>query len=131
MRAPEWWDEARVPIAFLVAPLAVPPVAILCLGAPPLDSTMGAFAVIVAVVAYVGTVIFGGPLYLILRSYNVTTFPVAPGAGAAVGMLTMWLMWVMLDPYPPSALIKVGGFCGAAVGTVLWLIARPDRPQRS
>ena len=115
----------RTMIAFSVAPLAVPLIAtayFASLGAPE-----GALLVILAVsviVAYGGTFVLGVPLYLFLRAQKATAFAIAPALGFLAGAL---VMCVLAGRSVSSANLGFGGLSGAAVGAILWLIARPDR----
>jgi hypothetical protein len=85
MRMPAWWDSARTPVAFLVAPLAVPLIFALYMQWPRSDLATSLAIVFSAFVAYAGTLIFGLPLYLFLRAQNATAFVIAPPFGFVVG----------------------------------------------
>jgi len=73
--------------------------------------------------SYFGIFLFGLPLYLLLRAYKLTAFWLAPVVGFVAGFAMMGLAssWLGLP------LVSVAGPSGAAVGALLWLIARPDR----
>jgi hypothetical protein len=74
---------------------------------------------------YLGTLLFGLPLYLLLRAYGQTEFWLAPVVGFLAGLAMMYLVrsWLGIP------LLSVAGPSGAAVGALLWLIARPDRQR--
>lgn len=91
---------------------------------------------------YLGTVLLGPPVYLALRARKLTAFWIAPLAGfvVGVGMLCLFLIVLSLsfgqnfgtalaslDSSQFKAAVAFGGLPGAAVGALLWLIARPDR----
>lgn len=135
---------ARPIIAFLVAPLAAP--LFVAVDMYPLLSTPFSVRVVLylsILTAYVGTFVFGIPAYLLLRARKWTAFWFAPVLGFMGGALAWWLFlavpWTggsfrfepvwdlsrlrdVLWPYGPL---------GALVGTLLWLIARPDRAESS
>lgn len=138
------WTIVRVPIAFVVAPLAVPMIlavpVILGLIVAPQSGPNPALLMTIGfspLVAYGGTILFGIPLYLILRAQRLTDFRFAPLAGGAVGLITMILPLMatagsgrgqsMMNNPAWTATFALCALSGAAVGTVLWLIARPDR----
>jgi len=126
METSQW--EPREVIAFMLAPLVVPVVTGLYIGRE-LDSTgiFGLLIVLIATVAgYVGTLVIGLPLYVLLRKHNATAFLFAPVSGAVIGAVTMWLVWSVGDLDRLRDFWGFGALIGAAVGTVLWLIARPD-----
>jgi Zn-dependent protease with chaperone function len=136
MRAPPWWDAARTPIAFLVAPVAVPILAVVFLQ-PPLHDIGVAFIIVVSwFVAYVGVFVFGLPVYRFMLARNATTFWIAPAVGFVVGAIMYWVTLALVGlmfgakdlgrPDDISDALKLGGVAGAAVGAVLWVIARPD-----
>ncbi len=98
------------------------------------------------VLGYLGTVLFGPPVYLALRAVKLTAFWIAPLAGfvVGVGMMCLFLIGLPLsfghnlapalakfDYALFKAAVESGGPPGAAVGALLWLIARPDRQRRS
>ncbi len=115
----------RTMAAFYVAPLAVPLITALYLasrGGP--EGVEATVVVVSALVAYAGTFALGVPLYLFLRVRNLTAFWIAPVFGFIVGAIVMFLL-VGRDVSPAN--LQFGGLCGAVVGTILWLIARPDR----
>ena len=144
-------------VAFLVAPLAVPLVmsalAIQILLEVP---SLYWFGLLVAlIVSYVGVLLVGAPVYMMLRSRGWSDFWLAPVVGLVAGV-TVATALVLIFPLalksetvlsvvariadgahwgevfivgPGAAGIVVGpGILGAIVGTVLWLIGRPDRP---
>jgi hypothetical protein len=155
---------ARTSAAFVFAPLVVPALWVAYMAfemygnnspyPPPLLLLYSATAVISAIVAYSGTVVFGVPIYLWLRIKRRTGFALAPLAGFGAGVVAMLLLLVwteatthitMLVPAPGrppgstelvqsswswagalEALVE-GGLSGAVVAVVLWLIDRPDR----
>jgi hypothetical protein len=78
---------------------------------------------IALVVSYVATGAFGAPLYLFLRAQNVTAFVIAPAAGLIAGVIVMSML---LGGFVSSSALQFGALTGAAVGALLWLIARPD-----
>lgn len=134
----------RPAIAFLVAPLAVP-----ILLVPYLNSLMPAqfwFVVALcfsAITAYAGTFLFGIPAYLFLQARKWTAFWIAP----VLGFIAAGLAWTAFAALfglslgsdlsgVKRVLSNVSGLrdvlwpfgpLGAVVGSLLWLIARPDR----
>jgi hypothetical protein len=131
----------RAAIAFLIAPLAVP-----ILMARGLYSAMSSpdwfmVALVISILtAYAGALLFGLPAYLWLRRRKWTAFWVAPVAGFVVGGLT-WCAIVALFGSRgnlsdvDSVLRNVKdlrevlwpfGPLGAVVGSLLWIIGRPD-----
>jgi hypothetical protein len=127
MPMPAWWDDIRVGVAFLVAPAMVP--LYLCMTPNSIGfKGVDAFILMVAAIfSYIVTFVFGLPIYLELRAWNLTAFWIAPLVGIVAGAGL-------------GALLPVGGFlqgaqafgavAGALVAMVLWAIARPDRPAR-
>ena len=133
-----YWNVIRTPIAFLVAPLAVP----FIFGAyyqsfDPPTSGQGLFRAILsvsAIVAYLGVIIFGVPIYRLLQKHKLTAFWIAPLVGFIVGAIVYMLLAVPLgvpavigNAEASAAAFKFAAPAGAAVGAILWLIARPDR----
>jgi hypothetical protein len=121
---PEWWDEIRVPVAFLVAPAMVP--LYLCMnpasfGVP--DVVPYWVTTLAALFSYLATFVIGIPLYLVLRAWNLTAFWVAPLAGSAAGV---GLASVLPGDGSLHAVQAFGAVSGALVAMVLWAIARPD-----
>jgi hypothetical protein len=125
----EWINAMRFPIALLVAPLAAPVVVLLLMGAPLFhpDGYVALFAGIATAVAYFGTMLFGLPLFAFFVGRGRTEFWIAIICGFAVGAIAMGLVWAILGFAVPAGMLIIGGLSGAAVGTVLWLITRPDR----
>jgi uncharacterized membrane protein YfcA len=124
MPTPEWWDEIRVPVAFLVAPAMVP--LYLCIipnsfSVPGVDPLI---IVLASILSYLGTFVIGIPLYLALRAWNLTAFWVAPIVGILVGGC---LGSLLPDDNFSHAAQRFGVVVGVLVAMVLWLIARPDR----
>ena len=130
--------------AFLVAPLAVPILLGPYLYSP--SSTPSWFVAILVmslIAAYGGVAILGIPTYLFLRARNWTGFWIAPVAGFVIGGVVWTLFGAFLGAMLGhglasivSTLITAGalkdilwpfGPVGAAVGALLWFIARPDR----
>ena len=141
-------DTMRQVIAFLVAPLVVPLLflAVLYLSPPGIESIFGTALFVSGFIAYVGTFMFGIPIYEFLRARNLTAFWIAPAAGVVVGAIMMYVFFVLLGLFfgtsisdtlshfgRPDLLLFSLGFgapAGAAVGATFWLIARPDRRTR-
>jgi hypothetical protein len=123
-----WWDDVRVWMAFGIAPLAVPVIMSIDagFGGTP-QSAIAVIAIFSLMLSYFGTLLFGLPLYLLLRVYKLTEFWLAPVAGFVAGFILMYLAnsWLGLP------LMSVAGPSGAAVGALLWLIARPDRQAQA
>ena len=120
---PAWWDELRTTIAFLVAPTMVPLVLAVHPSSASLSTAEAPVIAIALVVSYVATGAFGAPLYLFLRAQNVTAFVIAPAAGLIAGVIVMSML---LGGFVSSSALQFGALTGAAVGALLWLIARPD-----
>jgi uncharacterized oligopeptide transporter (OPT) family protein len=125
------WDAIRVPVAFLVAPLGAPivlAVAVLFEDPTHLLQNPDVFAFyggMTGAAAYVVTLLVGVPLFLILRKAKLTEFWVAP----VVGGLLPWIAGLIFFGPMPASLIAQAVLSGAAVGTILWVIARPDRDE--
>ena len=144
------WDSVRIVLAFGLAPLGYPAaiVVLSALNGWP-ASALASIAWTFLPISYVATPLVGVPLFLFLRRRNLTAFWVAPLAGFVVGAglatSVYSLMTFGLGVNSPlreggiaslkvlAGLIQNGGLGGAAVGVLLWLIARPDRnvPARS
>ena len=138
---------SRPVIAFFVAPLAVPVVLFPYVGSIMPTSTTNLFAIeICTVVAYVGVLIFGVPAYLFLRALRWTAFWIWPILGFIFGGV-MWYVFAVLfalslgegvsgirlvftDANLLRGFLWPGGFSGLIVGTIIWLIARPDQEAR-
>lgn len=88
------------------------------------DIAFGLTLAVSLFVAYAGTFVFGLPLYFFLRARQITSFVVAPAFGLIIGALATWLV---AGRYLTPDFLQFGGLSGAAVGAVLWLIARPGR----
>jgi hypothetical protein len=145
MSAEPWWDNVRTPIAFLVAPLVVP--LIVAAYVPirfPHDPAAATAVPLSVFVSYFGAVIFGVPTYLFLRARQLTAFWIASVAGFIVGVMMWYVFFALLGlslgnglsdvaaalstpRYMLPNALKASGPLGALVGTILWLIARPDR----
>ena len=96
-------------------------------GAP--SSIVVFIAPIVLVIAYAGTVVFGRPLYSLLRALKLTAFWLAPIAGIVVGFVVMCIFFLVINIKNLevfSDAIRYGGPPGAAIGALLWWIGRPD-----
>ena len=118
----------RTMIAFHVAPLAVPLITgVYLANTSPPGQELSTEVVVSGFVAYAGTFVLGVPLYLFLRSQNASAFLIAPVFGFLAGAL---VMLVMLGRYMSSGNLLFGALSGAAVGAILWLIARPDLRTR-
>jgi hypothetical protein len=132
-----WWNSVRSWIAFAVAPLAIPVVLgwVARLDGASRDES-ALIVTISLIVSYLATFLIGLPLYLLLRAYRLTSFWLAPVVGGIVGgILNITVVSKMIFNFdfniatlPGSFLI--GALEGASVGTILWLIARPDRVSR-
>jgi hypothetical protein len=125
MSTPLWWNDVRTPIAFLVAPAAVPLIFVAYSTFTGQPDAADAFLFGGSlIVSYGATWAIGVPLYLFLRAQKVTTFVIAPALGFILGAA---MMYVLLGRHMSSGNLQFGGLSGAVVGTILWLIARPDR----
>ena len=130
------WDAVRTPIAFLVAPLAVPFLLTALLQPPPgvVQYWLWPVQFYSAVVAYAGVVIFGVPIFLLLRKRKLTAFWISPLAGFMVGAIMIYILVaiplgvraVLGDHEMFAFAIKFAATPGAVVGAILWVIARPD-----
>jgi len=124
------WSTIRVPVAFLVAPLGAP-IVILLLVVPDFlrDPDLLSHPLIILVVgysfvaAYLITLSIGVWLFHVLRRLKLTQFWIAPSIGA---ILPVILVSIIVEP-PSASVIVLVSLPGAAVGAILWLIARPDR----
>jgi hypothetical protein len=110
------------------------------------ENTISIVAPTSLVLGYLGIILLGPPVYLALRALKLTAFWIAPLAGFAVGVGMLCLFLIMLplnlgqnlatalaslDYGLLKMAVEDGGPPGAAVGAILWLIARPDRQRRS
>ncbi len=102
--------------------------------------------IVATITAYAGTFFFGLPAYLFLRARKWTAFWIAPVLGFIAGSLAYWVFVVLLGLSLGNSLSSVMadfsnasglrdllwpiGPEGAVVGSLLWLIARPDRAAR-
>src|SRR2546426_9507088 len=87
---------SRRPIAFLVAPLAVPTLlsAYVYSGPfPPPPNTFAHLFFFSVGLAYAGTAIFGVPIYLFLSARRWTAFWIAPIVGFVIGTI-MWIIFL-------------------------------------
>lgn len=134
----------RTIIAFAVAPLAVPVLLVPYLWSMNTQPGMLVLSLEIGVVfAYFGCFVFGVPAYLFLAKRGWTAFWIAPSLGFVAGAVA-WIgfavlfpllletgiagMWRSLrDPATLKGMVWPGGVLGAAVGVLLWLIARPDQ----
>jgi hypothetical protein len=123
------WDAIKVPVAFMLAPLGAP-IVVGVIFLPGLAEAPEVFAFSVGMTmsaAYVITLLVGAPLFLVLRKLELTEFWIAP----AVGAIVPWVAFLIVVGPLPGSVIGLAALAGAAVGTGLWLIARPDRQRRS
>lgn len=123
-------NAMRTLAAFLVAPLVVPLACVLIASieawsrrvpAEPAPEWLSLVATFSGLYAYAGVVVFGAPIYLILRVYKRTELWIAVVVGFVVGA---GVVFPMLGTMPA---LTFGGPLGAIVGVVFWLIDRPDR----
>jgi hypothetical protein len=137
---------SRPVIAFLVAPLVVPLFLLPSLYSGMPDKFWFAVTLIVATItAYAGTFFLGLPAYLFLRARKWTAFWIAPVLGFIAGSLAYCVFVVLFGLSLGSLSSVMSDFSnvsglrdllwpigpeGAAVGSLLWLIARPDRADR-
>jgi hypothetical protein len=137
MRAPSWWDDAKTPMAFLVAPLAVPLVMVWILSAPLNGLDRGTTMLVSGIAAYLG-VFLSLPVYLYLQTQEAPTFWLGPVIGFTMGVMTSYVVYFLFgytligslaDSVVGRDAYGFGGPSGAVVGAILWLIARPDRPE--
>jgi len=130
------WSAIRVPVAFLVAPLGAP-IVIMLFAVPELvqypeslSQILPLFALIVGysfVTAYLITLSVGVWLFHVLRRLKLTQFWIAPSIGAILPVILVSIIVEPLVEPPPASVIVFVSLPGAAVGALLWLIARPDR----
>ena len=133
----------RAMLAFLFAPLVVPAmwlayflIAFPLRGPGPVGPALAGlflFASLFASYAYLGTFLLGLPLYLLARARGWTAIWTAALGGFIAGALLIFATLTSGKPFGPAITtggtmlaLVLGGPAGAAVGTVLWLIARPD-----
>jgi hypothetical protein len=131
-------------IGFLVAVLAVPILAAAFYY--PGRSADGSYLILVlysAVISFHGVFLLGLPAYLFLRARKWTAFWIAPLVGFIVAAIawSVFALWVglalglglsrtfsqLMTSQTFRDLLWPIGPIGAAVGALLWLIARPDR----
>jgi hypothetical protein len=92
-------------------------------------------------IAYVFSFLLGVPAYLFLRARRLTDFWIAPAAGA-IAAVVVWYAFAAFLAISLSGLSRLSSrladpevariaiffmLSGAVVGTIFWLIARPDR----
>jgi len=143
--------------AFLLAPLTVPllmsALALQILSEVPSLYWFG--LLIAAVASYTGAIFVGAPAYVTLRLRGLTAFWLAPVVGSMAGVIiamalaailplalesgiltsiaqifangARWGEVIIAQPNAREALVGPA-MLGALVGTVLWLIGRPDQP---
>lgn len=138
---------SRTALAFLVAPLWVPaataPCAAYMFPYPEQRHWIYITTIIAAIFAYGGELMLGMPAFFILRTRKHTAFWIAPVLDFGASCIT-WLVFITLlglslgnftfvardlaiNSAKWSSVFLATGALGAAVGTTLWLIARPDR----
>jgi len=125
-----WWDSGRGWKALAIGPWAAPVVVIMKFGfsgAP--DNVTSFLFPLVLSYAYACTFVFGVPLYLLLRALKLTAVWWASALGLIVGSVVVYLLFARVGSKEAITFaIEYGGPPGAAVGALLWWIARPDRP---
>jgi hypothetical protein len=75
------------------------------------------------VTAYLVTLSVGAWLFHVLRRLKLTQFWIAPAIGAILPVI----LFSIIAESPPASVVVLVSLPGAAVGAILWLIARPDR----
>jgi hypothetical protein len=105
--------KPRTALAFLLAP-AVVPALIALLALLPNLAGLGLIAAVMAAVTYGVTFVFGVPLYLLLRAWNLLTWWSLTLCGAILGLLP-GLVFAFASQY--HSLI------GAITGLAFWCIA--------
>jgi putative effector of murein hydrolase len=121
--------KTRLVVAFCVAPLVVPVSVFISFR----DDLLWALNLALAgvILAYVGTALFGIPVYRFLHARRWVFLWTATFAGFISGMITWYLFsrLISLDPglFGVRAFWIWPGVWGAIVGASMWLIARPDR----
>jgi hypothetical protein len=134
----------RTLIAFLVAPLVIAAIVVPYFAVATTSQWVGAIALITLIFSYLGTLVFGIPVYLLFRSQGWVSIW-ATVATAIIGGWLLWWIFLMLfaasfgyDGKSASELVRKtfsdtmffpSGVAGAAYGLVFWLIARPDRTE--
>jgi hypothetical protein len=77
----------------------------------------------------------GIPVYRLLCSHNSTSFWYAPVVGCIAGVAATYVICAFMlglhaalnDREVTAMALKFHGPVGAVIGTIIWLIARPDR----
>ena len=135
----------RTITAFMTAPLVVPVIMVLYFDAE-LSSQWLLISPIALMFSYLGTVVFGIPVYLLFRRHGWVSIWHILGMSIVGGWLLWAIFWLLFglsfgyDAKSASALagstlsnIKPYfwpiGVAGAVYGLVFWLIARPDRAR--
>jgi hypothetical protein len=133
-------------IAFIVAALAIPALVAGVFYRPmPNDSSYAFFLSIVAVISFIVVPVLGVPAYRFLQAKGWTAFWIAPLVGFVVATVVWYvvqflfgLLMVPDKAYVLSSMTRINllqgvlwpiGPIGAVVGSILWLIARPDRAK--
>jgi hypothetical protein len=112
------WDSGREWKAFAIAPLIAPVVVGIQFGFAGAPNSVVVFiAPLVLVMAYAGTVVFGRPLYSLLRALKLTAFWLAPIAGIFVGFVVVYIFFLVIN-------IKGTGVSRRLCDTVLRLAQR-------
>ena len=123
-------NAVRTSLAFLVAPLAVPLILVAIIAIenwsrrPPPDPALDGLALVATFsgfYAYAGVIVFGAPIYLVLRVYKLTELWIALVVGFVVGAGVVFSMFGTMPA------LAIGGPLGTIVGAAFWLIDRPDR----
>jgi len=133
----------RTFIAFLIAPLVIPAIVVPYFA--PTSQSVGAIVSIALIFSYLGTVVFGIPLYFLFRSLGWVSIWHSVVTGIIGGWLLWSIFWMLFalsfgyDAKSATELVRgtlsdaklyvwPSGVAGAVYGLVFWLIARPDRP---
>jgi hypothetical protein len=139
-----WSVNARVVLAFCIAPLGYPATVVAFSafnGWEP--SELAWVALVCAMISYVGTPLAGGPLYWFLSARRLTAFWIAPVAGFVVGAVlsafvyssVVFSLGLSLSSSNEgigsigrmARVIETSALSGIIVGILFWMIARPDR----
>jgi len=105
-------------------------------GSPGYVDYLGSFEIVMAsgaIVSYTFAVLFGIPLYFIVRRLGLISFRSLGIGGAAIGVIPFLLLGLTegLEKMREHSMIYLAlGVCGFVVGSVFYLITQQGREER-
>ncbi|HEU0144297.1 MAG TPA: hypothetical protein VFQ47_05890 [Nitrososphaera sp.] len=126
----------RTGFAFLIAPLVSPLAVLLIYGFkigafPSLQVFFGAF-IYYGSLAYIGTAVFGLPVFLLLRSSWLAGKLLALASGGSIGFAVGFVLFALAPGFTAEEIIEgylTYTLTGALTGVVFWVIATRGRKQ--